>query len=1565
MMKNKDFQKIKKTVFSFIALTAFNLLLPAQNLYFEEPVAVTEKNTQFPVVVSGSGTNFVFFEEALNSQIFIKFIEKKDFSEKWSSPKKVAGPFVFSGEVPDIYSAASLSDGTVCVAASESQYEVGIYTSKDGGENFSKTKVSMFSRHLVAPRIFRTKNDAFVLFASLEEENKFSIVYSVSKDGLFWSDFLIFEPAKTLDNSFSPYLCPVSEGDLVVFQSHFSVPDKPKTFQLYSTFSADGLKTFSQPQLLTDDNATFSRRANSFIGFSNQSPVVYSKNSQIWCAWERNEVRSENTYISLARITSDGKLFENRRVREYSDLKNSHRPAFFEYDGQTSLVWFDGNNGAYSAVKNSENSFGSQKFIKNSENSSFVCPVISSSSLKNEISYIWQKNNKNPQIFAVEQDHFVLPPVLKAVNFKKNVRSSQEKVKIRITMPQDTSGISGFSWSFSKSPETEPSTDSSDLIVEKNISSGRSYTVSAVADEDGEYFFKAKVLDAAGNWSESSQISYYRDITPPQKVSIFPVKKDVFGFVNDGSFSVFWQKNQDDTDVAGYSWTFSKVRDLSPQFKDSLIRNQRQNQQKKEEIFEYLQKIEGQSQKLIQKSQKPSKTVGLRKNSLTFKNCRNGIYVFSVRAIDETGNAGESESVVLVVNKYSPHTVISGLQTKKDEFGNLSVNIFGQDFDYEGLVDQIIVEKSGEPQFKKTFYLSKNDYKISSSNLITNLHLEELEEGNYKIFVHHSRRGTSGGENAESNKFKIDESGTVKIERPFVPSAEWKSYSSEKQYSVQVVDLLFILLAIFCVLSVVFAIYGIASALRESVFIHSEVAALLTGDVMPLSKKIKVEKLKKRQTSLKLKLVGFTVLLVISIVIMVSASLGRRMIQTQRKTLVESMQEQVIVLLEGMSNSVQNAMNDAVEGGSSVGLIDLVRQTNNFGPAIYSTVIGRGKSAGSSSLDFFWASTENTAAISQKLDTAEPLIGKSRFKSETVESKIALQCAPLEETAHQKVDDILKDISEKYSREKKDEYTAILRSISRSATQSVPVFNENSLAQNNLIYTFYYPVFYKNNNSQNLLHAVLVLQVSAEELISSLSHSRNTIIIVACVVAFVAMLLGIIGSWFLASLIVEPLKKLMAHVKVITETKDKKKLKNFTISIKSHDEIGTLGDAVNEMTSGLVQAAEEEEKSLEQKKLSLDAKAVQQTFLPLSLAEKGGKKTTAEEKEKTFQLFGYYEGTDDVSGDYFDYKKLDDRFYAVIKCDVSGHGVPAALIMTVVATLFRKYFEQWTFKTHGTALGKLVVQINDFIESLGVKGKFATLLIALFDSKNGDVHLCNAGDNIIHIFSSKEKTIKTLALHESPAAGPLPSFMVEMKGGFVVEKIHLNPDDVLFLYTDGIEESTRFFRTEDFKVTECREPDLNNDGIHKNHKIGQTSEQVEYERVKEILESVLNRKVYRLTKYHSPTPDEELIFDFTKLEGNIDEAIMALVAVEKVFRMYKTPQSKGSAEQNEKGGISVQGDVVRVDRKIDAFLKKTFSRYSYYCSSVADLQEPNYIYYQNLNEDPQADDLTLLALKKL
>ena len=124
------------------------------------------------------------------------------------------------------------------------------------------------------------------------------------------------------------------------------------------------------------------------------------------------------------------------------------------------------------------------------------------------------------------------------------------------------------------------------------------------------------------------------------------------------------------------------------------------------------------------------------------------------------------------------------------------------------------------------------------------------------------------------------------------------------------------------------------------------------------------------------------------------------------------------------------------------------------------------------------------------------------------------------------------------------------------------------------------------------------------------------------------------------------------------------------------------------MTRGLVKAAQDEH-------LLMDGKVVQQTFLPLHSDKNGNKQTTAELKDNLIECFGYYEGASGVSGDYFDYKKLDDRWYVIIKCDVSGHGVPAALLMTVVATLFRKHFENWSFKKNGTDLPALICTIND------------------------------------------------------------------------------------------------------------------------------------------------------------------------------------------------------------------------------------------------------------------------------
>jgi hypothetical protein len=63
--------------------------------------------------------------------------------------------------------------------------------------------------------------------------------------------------------------------------------------------------------------------------------------------------------------------------------------------------------------------------------------------------------------------------------------------------------------------------------------------------------------------------------------------------------------------------------------------------------------------------------------------------------------------------------------------------------------------------------------------------------------------------------------------------------------------------------------------------------------------------------------------------------------------------------------------------------------------------------------------------------------------------------------------------------------------------------------------------------------------------------------------------------------------------------------------------------------------------------------------------------------------------------------------------------------------------------------------------------------------------------------------------------------------------------------------------------------------------------------------------------------------------------------------------------------IQVSGDGIKIDRKIDAFLSKYFNRYDYYCVNKVDEDETNYVYYTGVSEDVQADDLTLLAIKRM
>jgi hypothetical protein len=423
---------------------------------------------------------------------------------------------------------------------------------------------------------------------------------------------------------------------------------------------------------------------------------------------------------------------------------------------------------------------------------------------------------------------------------------------------------------------------------------------------------------------------------------------------------------------------------------------------------------------------------------------------------------------------------------------------------------------------------------------------------------------------------------------------------------------------------------------------------------------------------------------------------------------------------------------------------------------------------------------------------------------------------------------------------------------------------------------------------------------------------------------------------------------------LIRDTEDKEELGEHTIDVRTRDELSVLAETVNSMTQGLVRAA------ATTKELTV-GKEVQKMFIPLEEDDNGRKMTTVNHTEQGVELAGYYEGASAVSGDYFRYDKLDDQHYAVIKCDISGHGVAAALIMVQVATLYTSFFREWSSRKNGRSLTELVVQINDIIESMSFKGRFAAFTLGLLDIRSGEMTICNAGDNLIDVLDGTSGRLEQHKLPSPPAAGVFPSDLVEMRGGFPEVKLKLKVGDTALLYTDGIEEAMHILRNADYSVHTVTEEDHQSGRVPAEESedprtpnkidVGQEREEFGTYRIYAVVEALKRQTEYRLERLYDPD-GLDLVFDFRSCEPTPENVVLALVAVEKVFRLHRHPEAG-------------RDDRVRVDTKIDRFLRRFFRQYDEYFHHPLDLEDlPEYRYFTHIREDEQEDDLTVLAIRK-
>lgn len=148
-----------------------------------------------------------------------------------------------------------------------------------------------------------------------------------------------------------------------------------------------------------------------------------------------------------------------------------------------------------------------------------------------------------------------------------------------------------------------------------------------------------------------------------------------------------------------------------------------------------------------------------------------------------------------------------------------------------------------------------------------------------------------------------------------------------------------------------------------------------------------------------------------------------------------------------------------------------------------------------------------------------------------------------------------------------------------------------------------------------------------------------------------------------------------------------------------------------------------------------------------------------------------YIPSETLSGDFYDYFLQDDTTYLFV-ADVSGHGLPAAILVSLLKSYIHTEAEP-----HGS-LASLMSRLNDFLFSVSLPTQFATAQVFRVNG-TGSLTYSNAAHPGFLLFSRESG--KT-TLHEDPSnlLGALPGLEYEE------QKLNVAPGDTLFVYTDGL-----------------------------------------------------------------------------------------------------------------------------------------------------------------------------------
>ncbi len=183
------------------------------------------------------------------------------------------------------------------------------------------------------------------------------------------------------------------------------------------------------------------------------------------------------------------------------------------------------------------------------------------------------------------------------------------------------------------------------------------------------------------------------------------------------------------------------------------------------------------------------------------------------------------------------------------------------------------------------------------------------------------------------------------------------------------------------------------------------------------------------------------------------------------------------------------------------------------------------------------------------------------------------------------------------------------------------------------------------------------------------------------------------------------------------------------------------------------------------------ARRIQTSILPEGMPQLQGLRVAAQ-----------YVPMSEVAGDFYDFLAVDERRLGVLIADVSGHGVPAALVASMVKVAIAAQSE------HADDPAKVMTGLNSVLAGK-LQGQFVTAAYLFLDLQSGTGRYSAAGHPPLLHYCAADKSIHDV-VENGLILGIMPYASYESRS------LKIGQGDRFLLYTDGVLEADQ--RGEEF-----------------------------------------------------------------------------------------------------------------------------------------------------------------------